>query len=310
MTEANRSAQSPAVEMATLGALGSIGRGNPPETNIYITHEGSNLEHYRILMNFIGKGNNMEDSEVLESLLPLSAPGRIPELVDYGLKLCSANPEQLIVVVEAKLLCTIGDLCASRYTRLDRLELANIAIECYHRAISVAPHGTLDVARLADTDMGIACLSYATSLIPDGHMAKLDVLRDLALLDYGRFDCLKETADIDMTILYHIQAVSLVSDDDPDKPAHLGNLGNSYVRRFKHLREPLDLDTSIANHIQAESMTPDGHPHKAGMLNNPAGSYFWRFERLGNIEDLATTIELYAQAASLTPDEYLINREC
>ncbi|KAG9081328.1 hypothetical protein FRC06_005633, partial [Ceratobasidium sp. 370] len=46
----------------------------------------------------------------------------------------------------AKLLCTIGDLCASRHTRLDRLELANIAIEYYHQAISVAPHGTLDVA--------------------------------------------------------------------------------------------------------------------------------------------------------------------
>ncbi|KAG8742792.1 hypothetical protein FRC10_000902 [Ceratobasidium sp. 414] len=303
--------------MAMLDAPGSVDGGNPPETGQNITHERSNLEHFRMLMSFVTKGNDMEDTEALECLLPLFVPGRIRELVDYGLKESSVNLEQPIA--EAKLLCMIGDRCASRYTRLDRLELVDIALECYRRAISVAPNGTLDEAdihsvmgnlhwqrsrrleELSDINMAIACLNHAALLVPDGP-AKLDVLRDLGLSYRGRFNHLKQTADIDLAILYHTQAVSLVSDDDLNKPTHLGNLGNSYLRRFEHLREPLDLDKSVAYHSQAESMTPDAHPHKAGMLNNLAGSYLWRFESLGRLEDLDMTIAWYGQAASLTAD--------
>ncbi|KAG8741280.1 hypothetical protein FRC10_003028 [Ceratobasidium sp. 414] len=221
----------------------------------------------------------------------------------------------------ATVLYMIGDLCVNRDKRLDRLELIEVAIDCYSRAISIAAPGALDephiqsilgnlywrrflqLGEVADIDTAIARLNHVAALIPDESPAKLVLLRDLGLSYRARFDHLKEAGDIENAVSYHTQAVILVSDDDPDKPTHLGNLGNSYARRFGYSREPSDLEQSLAYHCQAAAMTPDGHPRRASMLNNLAGSHLGRFESLENLEDLNIAISYYALAVSLTPDD-------
>ncbi|KAG8742791.1 hypothetical protein FRC10_000901 [Ceratobasidium sp. 414] len=290
-----------------------------PEPNLDTTYEDSEQIQFKAIMELVVEKKVITDVDVLESLGPLATPGKIPEIVVGGLK--GLNTRLETPIDPATVLYLIGELCVSQNERLDRLELIDVAIDCYSRAISIAAPGVLDethvqsvlgnlywrrflqLGEVADIDTAIARSNHAAALTPDGSLARLVVLRDLGLSYRARFDHLKEGDDIDTAISYHTQAVLLVSDDDPDKPTHIGHLGNSYARRFEYSREPSDLEQSIAYHSQAAAMTPDGHPRRAGMLNNLAGSHLWRFESLENLEDLNTAISYYSLAASLTPDD-------
>ncbi|QRV78777.1 aromatic di-alanine and TPR containing protein [Ceratobasidium sp. AG-Ba] len=212
--------------------------------------------------------------------------------------------------------------CVKQYNRLDRIELVEIAIECYEHGLSLedgSPEDTFEtLAALGNLnrncfdklrnpaylDIAIDYLEKAANQTPLGHSIRLGIFRDLGLSYRRRFEVTHETRDIDSAIAYHAQAVTLSPDkSDPSALTHIGHLGNSHLRRFEYLGEVPDLNNAIACHSEASSLTPDGNHYKCGMLHNLGNSYFLRFKLLGQAEDMDLAISCYNQAVILAQDD-------
>ncbi|KAG9078452.1 hypothetical protein FS749_009516, partial [Ceratobasidium sp. UAMH 11750] len=113
-----------------------------PETSLDATCEDSEGIQFRTLMRLLAEKKTMTDSEVMESLGPLATPGKIPEIIVHGLKALNTGREEPIDA--ATVLRWVGELCVSWDERLERLELVEIAIDCYSRAIAIAAPGVVD----------------------------------------------------------------------------------------------------------------------------------------------------------------------
>lgn len=166
-----------------------------------------------------------------------------------------------------------GGALSRRYDMFGNPQDLNAALDCWDKAVLLAPPGQLLLYSLNNLGTGLRAQYFQT-----GDRTKLQ--RAIEVLK---------------------KAIEQTEEDSPDLPARLNNLGNAFNTRWEAEGDRRDLDEGLAAIERAVHLTDIRSPDLPVRLNNLARVFLRRYELSGNLDDLNRSIETCEQAVRLSP---------